>query len=976
MIDDSLASLYSAAFDGMSTTGPHKLLLRVQNEAALRDAPHLATQAALLEALAAPNGASQLAARIRFELARWDAGIGQGWTASTPPKTTDRRQAIYLRLELPAPIQERFDVLFPVATEGGGVIITADFEDWYGSSLRDRPPFYWKHYETYLATKKWHTDAIANLGLNTTRVVERLADPFRGEAYQAKGLVVGYVQSGKTANFTGVIAKAIDAGYRLIIVLTGQTDLLRTQTQRRLDKELVGKENLLRGIDHADADSLVSVDYWGDGDWHQFVGHDDLPSNLGRPDIIRLTTKNGDYKALRQGIEALDFVKVDPRKPLNAPDNLRQLPARLAVVKKNSKVLGDFVKDLKKITAKLGDIPALIIDDESDQASVNTLNPKKVKDGERTAINGHIAALLRLLPRGQYVGYTATPFANVFVDPSDAEDIFPSTFLLSLDPPPDYMGAQDFHDLEFSSDPPTYANSNEMAYVRSIRDTGEDDPEDLRKALDAFVLSGSIKLWRSQAGSMGSFRHHTMLVHESVRQAEHKVLARRILDLWNASAWFSPASTKRLRRLFDDDFLPVMHARGSGEPSPTSFDDVKQFVGEVANRVAGTDNKPVWIVNGDKEVAELDLDFDARPVWKVLVGGAKLSRGFTVEGLTVSYYRRSTRQADTLMQMGRWFGFRPGYRDLVRLYIGRTTSSRANTYDIYKAFEAACRSEELFREEIKKYGHIVDGQPQLTPAEVPPLVAQYVPWLKPAATNKMYNARLVERRSPGTPLEPTGYSSEDADRAANAATVRPLVAVAITTTHFQQSARKTFAAFVGVVSHADLLAALKALVWSPADHFEADLAWLANLKSSQIEDWVVLLPQLVGSGSTRTLFGRELDVHARARRKGRSLFGGISDPKHRRAAATIAGLPQAFEDAEAEALTQPRRGSILLYPVFEIVEGGDEAVPADIQAEDLIMALTIHAPMSTGSPDKLLVRFQARDPRTNAVVIDVPPTAP
>src|SRR5207249_1507097 len=124
------------------------------------------------------------------------------------------------------------------------------------------------------------------------------------------------------------------------------------------------------------------------------------------------------------------------------PTNLHRVPARLAIVKKNKAVLTKLVKDLKKITARLSDIPALIIDDESDQASINTTNPKTWEAGrpERTAINFLISQLLSLLPRGQYVGYTATPFANVFVDPGDAANVFPRDFIISLDRPPGYMG--------------------------------------------------------------------------------------------------------------------------------------------------------------------------------------------------------------------------------------------------------------------------------------------------------------------------------------------------------------------------------------------------------------------------------------------------------------------------------------------------------------------------------------------------------
>ena len=178
-----------------------------------------------------------------------------------------------------------------------------------------------------------------NLDLNTTRVVERLADPESGTAYQAKGLVVGYVQSGKTANFTGVVAKAIDAGYRLIIVLTGTTDLLRTQTQRRLDKELVGKENLLRGIDPTMRTRCRPSTTTASRTGMRSSNTARCRRRSARPDVYRLTTTAGDYKALRQGIESLDFARFDPAKPLNAPENLQRVPARIAIVKKNATVL-------------------------------------------------------------------------------------------------------------------------------------------------------------------------------------------------------------------------------------------------------------------------------------------------------------------------------------------------------------------------------------------------------------------------------------------------------------------------------------------------------------------------------------------------------------------------------------------------------------------------------------------------------------
>ncbi|MFC7612749.1 Z1 domain-containing protein [Actinokineospora soli] len=561
----------------------------------------------------------------------------------------------------------------------------------------------------YLQTQKgWRAEPITKLDMATTHVVERLIDPSREQAGQTKGLVVGYVQSGKTANFTGVIAKAIDAGYRLIIVMTGTTNILRQQTQRRLDMELVGRENVLRGVDENDPEAAQVIDYLDDEDWinNRFVCHGIRPSDIGRPDIHRMTTRNFDYRRLQQGRSALEFERRDRTKPLWHPENLFTSDARLVVVKKNSSVLNNLVKDLKNTADRLEHIPALIIDDESDQASVNTTDPRKFvqEERERTAINRHLSNLLALLPRAQYVGYTATPFANVFIDPTDSQDIFPKDYLISLERPDGYMGAEDFHDLDLSLPEAerTYANSKEKAHLRLLEDG--DEERQLQSALDSFVLSAAVKLYREAHGAH-RFKHHTMLVHETARTAVQRSRAEKIQELWSTSAYFSSAAQGRLRALFEDDFRPVSEALNLGDPIPT-FEDVAPYVGVAARRIAPNGN-PVLVVNSDKDIEQPELDFDKRAVWSVLVGGNKLARGFTVEGLTITYYSRTVGHAEALMQMGRWFGFRRGYRDLVRVFI---------TPKVRDAFEAACRDEEHFRGELRQYATMVDGRPKITPS--------------------------------------------------------------------------------------------------------------------------------------------------------------------------------------------------------------------------------------------------------------------
>lgn len=960
----ALYEVYAASLDAMNVGGPQNLGRRLRFEAGEWARPELAEPEALVSYLAGhPPVTDRLLVKLKRTVAGWDAESESPWTGDTAPRTQARRTLIYQLLGVEGKLLEALASVLPVTTDEA-IVISREFEKWYGRVKEEREPFYWRDYADHLASQGWPEESIAALDLNTTRIVERLADPEREDVYQAKGLVVGYVQSGKTANFTGVAAKAIDAGYRLLIILTGTTNLLRAQTQRRIDKELVGNENLMRGIDSEDEEAVLAVDYQGDPDRAEFVRHGDLPSRLGASDILRLTTSSWDYRSLRQGISSLDFDRVDPDRRLNAPENLHRLPTRIAIVKKNKSVLEKLVNDLRHITARLEDIPALIIDDESDQASINTSDPSKWKaeQPERTAINRLISELLKMLKRSQYVGYTATPFANVFVDPEDAVDIFPRDFILSLDRPPGYMGPQDFHDLDRfpEGEDRTPANSNEKAFVRAVYE--EEAGEKMLEAIDMFVLTGAVKLFRETADpEIPPFKHHTMLVHESVRQEDHRQLAEEIRTAWKGAAYFGARGHARLDALFEDDLAPAMAARADGDAVPSSYAEVKPYVAEVVARIQGHDNDPVLIVNGDKEAAKEEVDFQSRPVWRILVGGTKLSRGFTVEGLTVSYYRRVARQADTLMQMGRWFGFRTHYRDLVRLYVGRGSASEESAFDLYEAFEAACRSEELFRSELARYAKLKDGVPQVTPQEVPPLVAQHLGWLKPAATNKMYNAELIERRSPGVRLEPSGYPDDPEAIAQNTATLMPLLKRADEEGEFRQggdAGRGGFAAFYGVLPHVDLVAVLQQLRWQPEDHFKADLAWLEKLKDSQIRDWVVLLPQHIAQGAISSVAGRSLSVFRRHRRR-RSLFGAISDPKHRSASARIAGNEE-FDDPLAASLHRQRRGSLLVYPVVEYAAA--EPIPPELGPEEVIIALSFAAPLSTGSPDNTLVRFRVRNP--------------
>jgi hypothetical protein len=978
---DSVTTAFSAALDALNVSGPRPLR-RVA--AAMVDDPTIVDGSALRDHIAAAGPDDSLRQKLAHAMATWDyADTDAEWTAGTPRNTAQRRAAVSRALGFDEATIAVVDQEFPYAAGERPIVIAEDWWPWRTSERARERNFYWAHYERYLLEhRNWSPEAVVQLDDAAEEVVSRLADPTQADSYQSKGLVVGYVQSGKTANFTGVIAKAIDAGYRLIIVLTGTTNMLRAQTQRRLDMELCGRENLEAEISPHD---VKAHDYTMDEDWisDRFLRHGVRPSVSGQPDIIRLSNHAGDYAALRRGFVALQFHKRERNRPLCDPVNLFTSDARLVVAKKNATILQYLVADLGRIKDRLAEVPVLIIDDESDQASVNTTSPKKWKadESKRTSINRRISQLLQMMPRAQYVGYTATPYANVFIDPADVKDIFPRNFIIALRRPESYMGAEDFQDVD--NDLPVeqrpLENSNERAHVRLLEDEPDDD--ELRTALDMFVLTGAVKIHRQRMG-LASYRHHTMLVHEAMHRSAHGEAASLINHLWSTGDYYGPGGIARLRQLYYTDVLPVSRARAESSVStPDNFDDLIDDVGEAVRLINPTDrhSSPVIVVNSDKELEknQESLDFDQRPVWRILVGGNKLARGFTIEGLTVTYYRRSTSQVDTLMQMGRWFGFRPKYRDLVRLY---------TTADLQDMFEAAYLDEEYLRSELRQYSATADdGRPQITPRQIPPLIAQHRPDLKPTSRTKMWNARLVERSAPGTWIDPVAYPVDEEDRQRNFRSWEPVLATAASAPQatFQVSPvrlrdgslrvpNSTFRAGVAELKHSEMLAVLGQLKWLTSDIFRPEHRWLEKLDNRQLARWFVLLPQQVRTTARRTIGGYgPFSIFERKTTSATGALNVISESRHRNAARRITGLlgPDTIPDEEADRMRAPATGVILLYPV--VGSGGISAEDKPMDPRRLNFGFSMLTPLSTRSADGKLIRWETISSDETAVVVDI-----
>ncbi|MDJ1113394.1 Z1 domain-containing protein [Microbacterium dauci] len=948
----TVATAVQKVLNQIRDTGPEELLYRVEGE--LRKTSIAVSEANVREAVTVPDLNDPARRAMHMALAMWDAVAAADWIETTKPGTPDRRERIYDLLEISEGMREALDGEFPSASQMDAMIVDPkNWTPWYDEERRADHDFYWRAYRGVLERKGWDVDALATLDRSTTEIVQRLADPSAAKGYQTKGLVVGHVQSGKTANFTGIVAKAVDAGYRLIIVLTGTIELLRGQTQRRLDMELVGEENILDGADRNDASSIRDIDYIGtqDADWYagKFLRHgQDVHSLPEVPAIKRLTTVDRDYRKLRLGRDALDFRRTgelrDTGKPVFAPENIHSVDVRIAVMKKNTTALKNLLHDLKNIRADGKEIPALIIDDEADQASVNTVNPRSKQEAaaeskKRSAINKLIAELLQELPRAQYVGYTATPFANVFISPDDSEDLFPKDFLVSLQPSSAYMGGRYFHDLwgleEGAAGDP--AKSNEAAFVRNLTADGAQDPADedreIRDALDAFVLTGGIKKWRESLGTGLEFRHHTMLVHESVKTSEHSDLADRIRRVWrDEGAYSSPAGLARLRVLYDSDFRLVHDSRAEWNalPMPSSFDELKAHIGAAVDEIT-VDSDPVVVVNGTKDSDYDAMDFQTRPYWRVMVGGAKLSRGFTVEGLTITYYRRRAAAADTLMQMGRWFGYRPGYGDLVRLYIARNIlDGRGKSYDLYDAFTSIIEDEEEFRDQLRKFSEIEeDGRPVVRPIHVPPLVFQQLPWLKPTGSNKMYNAVLAYEGDGGV-VKDFNQHDDRKDGSRNRAHFSAVISLLKSLSEPQRFSGQAGTSFLGrhaIVPTPLVIDFLKAFTLSSPDQLRPTIRMIEKAADEgTLTEWVVVVPHLEDPSYRRQLGDVEVSIAERQRRRDRPGFAG-SERRHRATLEVITQSPNPSAQAgdHALALAGPTRGALLLTFAFDPELTAEEA---------------------------------------------------
>lgn len=517
------------------------------------------------------------------------------------------------------------------------LIVLADptIQTWMDSFKKEITWTHWNAYEKMLKKQARSEETIKANEDVIDAILDYSGNPMNPGPWARKGLVMGNVQSGKTQNYIGLINKAIDAGYKTIILLGGHLNDLRKQTQERVDEGVLGRESK----------HLL-----------EFKKGKSVPIGVGEFGINNVnsgTTTMGDFT--KPFADKLGF-------SLNSSDPV------IFTIKKHAgmmKRLFEWINEHHYLDVKNNiklDNPLLLIDDEADYATVNT---KHHKD-DITSTNEGIRNILSLFNKSSYVGYTATPFANIFIDPdessySDEDDLFPKDFMVKIPTPNNYLG-QNFY-FNGSSKAIVSLEENNSLYELKKVDEIDHIPESLKKAVRGFVLVCAIRALRGD-----STAHNSMLVNVSHLKIHQNKLEYYIKEYFD-----------ELKKAFSSYCgLGVIGVRSNQtlkdlEDTFYNLFNVEEKYSDIFGTLIDSFNKiKVWAVNQSNGSNEKVLDYSRyRDVGLnvIVIGGHKLSRGLTLEGLSISYFTRNSKAYDTLMQMCRWFGYRPKYDDLCKLFI-------------------------------------------------------------------------------------------------------------------------------------------------------------------------------------------------------------------------------------------------------------------------------------------------------------------
>lgn len=569
----------------------------------------------------------------------------------------------------PLSVEEQQEVVKDVETklqiriDRGAYVKEKNHKHWYNAAKVGIDSKYWNRYVQYLKTGQgWGPSVINELDNATDDIMDLLGNPRQSEGFQRRGLCIGEVQSGKTSNYIGLINKAADAGYRVFILLTGVIEKLRSQTQQRIDSGFIGLDS--------DAFQQNTINRASLG-----VGKYD-----GTISGWAVTSKTKDFN--KNAAKSL----VGQMESLNSPI--------VFVVKKNSKKKSGVLSNLESWLSTFNtdgsgkvNLPMLLIDDEADNASVNTN-----KNESPSVINGAIRSILNLFTKASYVGYTATPYANIFIDPDSEtemlnDDLFPRDFIYALSSPSNYIGAQSVF-LNYDEDDIDQVNGKYHCLLCNNDDCEEylplnhkkgaepgDLPKSLKRAIIQFFLANVIRDLRGDVK-----QHRTMMINISRYIEVQNLISRQVSEyvkdlqtlignyyLIGARALVYP-EFQFMKEVYEQDFY---NFKVNGEKNSKilySWDEIQKHLKAAVAPII------VKAVNGGNASRILDYDaYKEDGLRLIAVGGLSLSRGLTLEGLCTSYFYRNSKMYDTLLQMGRWFGYRKGYDDLCRIWMSENS---------------------------------------------------------------------------------------------------------------------------------------------------------------------------------------------------------------------------------------------------------------------------------------------------------------
>jgi hypothetical protein len=630
--------------------------------------------------------------------------------------------------------------------------VSVKMEPWLANERANIDFQLWKRYKAYTE----RADAafpINDLDDYTNQILDKCVNPKLPGTWDRRGMVVGHVQSGKTSNFVGLINKATDAGYKLIIIVAGTMNSLRRQTQQRVDAGYIGintSKGTKVGVGEIRTETQI----------YSLTSSSDIP--------------NGDFE---QGIANKKAIPLG-KNPV------------VLVVKKNKSILENLIDWLASnamtksdgTSYKLCDVPTLIIDDEADSASVNTVSKKKLTKEEAMeeakTINRLMRTLVSVFEKVTFIGYTATPYANLFI-PNDwkkdlisvvkgremtvGPDLFPKDFILNINSRKNYIGASaifglDGEGAEDGKDPLDVIRyvdlaNTPFAYIDGYDFNDEpiwktpkkDDelpasiPDSMKEAIKVFLITCAIRRLRGHENKHNSMLIHTMLFVRWIDWIAHLVNEelRTYVEYIEGS---DLSFLKDLEQIFENDFKPTTDQVMKNlqykdvRIKQHKWEDVRAELLPAVSKIV------VRAVHGVKATSRLEYknneEINYEPYEKIglsviAVGGSRLARGITLEGLSISYYLRASKMYDTLMQMGRWFGYRPGYVDLIRLY----TTERISEWFSHIS---------LATEEMRRDFDILASQIDRVPADFQLKVQNHPGLLSITAASKLFWAEELK----------------------------------------------------------------------------------------------------------------------------------------------------------------------------------------------------------------------------------------